>query len=212
MDQELMRKYCLIFNKLNTYNSKVVLSEDIVDRLMEYLSCVEEWNGTHNIVSNKISGRDLVENLFDSVIGGSFLSIKNTVYDVGSGGGFPSIPLAIIYPNSKFYLIESNRKKCSFLRYVKSKLKIENVAVENKRVENFSNINFITTKAAFSPANIGLLWKVLGQEGKLALWATKKNRESFVAALAEKGAKLRENWEYELLEGQERCVLVFSKS
>lgn len=183
-----------------------------INKLIEFLCDIKNWGRIHNIVSGNFSQEDLLENLFDSLVGGSFLFLKERVYDAGSGGGFPAIPLAILFPKTKFNLIESNRKKCSFLRREKNILKLDNITVENNRLESFSDLEFITTKAAFSPPNIGPLWQALAKEGKLALWATPKNRESFLKALSEKGAQLIESWEYALPEGQTRCILLFTKN
>ena len=208
-----MREYCLNINKIiNINNNNLELDHNIINKFKTYLGDIEDWRKVHNIVSGNFSQDDLLENLFDSVVGGSFLSIKERIYDAGSGGGFPAIPLAILFPKTKFYLVESSRKKCSFLRREKNILKLDNIVIENKRLESFSDLEFITTKAAFSPPNIGLLWEALAKHGKLALWATDKNRESFRAALGEKGAKLSESWEYYLPEGQRRCILLFTKT
>jgi 16S rRNA (guanine527-N7)-methyltransferase len=59
--------------------------------------------------------------------------------DFGSGGGLPGIPLAIINPDKKFVLIDSNGKKTRFLFQVKTELALSNVSVENCRIEHYQN-------------------------------------------------------------------------
>lgn len=212
MNDITLRKYCLDIAKKNA--TKDADNEEIMamaDKFVEYYYCICKWQNTHNIISDKLNRENLLENICDSVVGGSFLLLKNKVYDAGSGGGFPGVPLAILYPHANFNLIESNRKKCSFLLLVKNTLKLTNMTVNNQRIERLQELPFIVTKAAFSPPNIGLLWEALAQGGQLALWATKKNAESFVAALVEKGARLPERFDYQLQQGQQRCILLFTK-
>jgi len=213
VNEEIMRDYFLNLNKIIAGNSnKIDLNNNIINKLIKYVVCVEKWGRTHNIVSGKFSQEDILENIYDSVVGGIFLSVKEEVYDAGSGGGFPGVLLAVIFPKTKFYLIESNRKKCSFLRVVKNTLELDNIVIINDRLESFVDLSFITSKAAFSLLNVGLLWDALAQDGKLALWSTNKSGESFVSILSQKGAKLIKSFDYELPQGQKRCILLFTKN
>jgi 16S rRNA (guanine527-N7)-methyltransferase len=79
-----------------------------------------------------------------------------TLIDVGSGGGFPGVVIAIFYPQSHIYLIESIRKKCLFLTDAIKKSKIENITIINDRVENINNIkgDVITARAVGPIKNI----------------------------------------------------------
>ena len=82
-------------------------------QLKHFLELLLKWNSTHNLVS-KTQQKNLQDHIEDSLCVSGHLG--NSVVDVGSGGGFPGIPLAITNPNAKFYLVESNNKKASFLR------------------------------------------------------------------------------------------------
>ena len=57
------------------------------------------------------------------------------IMDIGSGGGFPGIPLAILMPDTRFVPVESNQKKCAFLKKVRRALSLENLNVCNTRME-----------------------------------------------------------------------------
>ena len=188
------------------------LSDEVIEKFSRYLNCVEHWEKTHNIVSNKFSREELLENLFDSAVGGASLLFENHIYDAGSGGGFPGIVLGILYPEIRFILIESNRKKCSFLRLVKNILILDNVSIENKRIEEFEELSYVISKAAFSPSNINVLWEALAEKGKLALWATPKSKQSFESVLEKKSGILLNEFEYSLPKGQQRSILLFTKS
>ena len=63
---------------------------------------------------------------------------KEIVLDVGSGGGFPGIPLAIIFPNTHFILIDSISKKTNMIKKFKAELSLKNIKVINDRIENLN--------------------------------------------------------------------------
>jgi 16S rRNA (guanine527-N7)-methyltransferase len=79
-----------------------------------------------------------------------------TLIDVGSGGGFPGVVIAIFYSSAEIYLIESIKKKCLFLIDAINKCNIKNVKVINDRVENIKNLkaDIITARAVDSLKNI----------------------------------------------------------
>lgn len=64
-----------------------------------------------------------------------FIENEDTVLDLGSGAGFPGIPLAIAFPNSYFYLVDRKENVCNFLKSVKENLNLENVFILNIRAE-----------------------------------------------------------------------------
>lgn len=187
------------------------LDDMFFSRISSYISLVEKWGRSHNIVSSNFTADELNESVYDSIVGGSFLSFPTPVYDAGSGGGFPGIVLALALAGTEFFLIESNRKKCSFLRLVKSQLGLQNIHIENKRIETFSNIPFITTKAAFSPPNSAILAGSLSSGGKLAIWATPKTKQDFLTELMPAGLQLVKEYPYEVPGGKKRLILLFEK-
>ena len=68
--------------------------------------------------------------------------------DVGTGGGFPGIPLAILYPKNKFYLIDSKLKKIKIIDEIINELNLNNIITINKRIEEeFEQVNFVVCRA-----------------------------------------------------------------
>ena len=100
--------------------------------LADYKAHLIAWNKTHNLISKK-QAHNIESHIADSLIIASSLNKK--IVDLGSGGGFPGIPLAITNPDKEFYLIESNTKKSSFLLSTTSRLGLENTCVINQRIE-----------------------------------------------------------------------------
>ena len=105
-----------------------------------YINQILKWNRTRNLVSRNLTKDDLAEHFLDCVVLQKFLK-KGSVIDLGSGSGFPGICLAIIDPERKVTLVDSNRKKTAFLTHAKNELELNAVIVRNERVENINRIN-----------------------------------------------------------------------
>ena len=126
------------------------LSQDQLEKFTRLVPIYKDWNSKVNLISR----RD-IENLFTNHILHS-LSIVNiiefesstSVLDVGTGGGFPGIPLAIFFPNVKFTLLDSIGKKIKVVESVSKDLSLSNVTAINDRVENhFDTYDFILSRA-----------------------------------------------------------------
>ncbi len=118
------------------------LSEEQLKKFEIYKELLKKWGSRINLTS-LLSDRDIeVKHFLDSLLGlrafeVAGIEVSNKLFaDVGSGAGFPGIPLAIVLGSSKFDLIESRHKRCVFLEQVKRELPARNVSVVCKRVED----------------------------------------------------------------------------
>lgn len=123
------------------------------EMLLKYASLLVEENNKYNLTA-LISDEEIVEkHFYDSLILDKFIKLnEGNVLDIGTGAGFPGIPLAIKYPNTNFYLLEASKKKCNFLDLVVKNLNLYNVKIINERCENlnkkyFNYFDFIVTRA-----------------------------------------------------------------
>ena len=120
-------------------NEGLLLSNEKIEKLENFATTLLEWNKIHNLTGAKNIG-DIYKNIIDSLYPMSFMDTPKKVLDVGSGAGFPAIPLAIIFDESEFVLCEPLRKRVSFLKYVS--IELENITVEASRVEDLNDYKF----------------------------------------------------------------------
>jgi 16S rRNA (guanine527-N7)-methyltransferase len=119
------------------YNVK--LSPLQLDLFRNFMGELWEWN-LHVNLTGLSSKHDIVVELFlDSLIPAPFIPANGRLLDVGTGAGFPGIPLKIYVPNLKITLLEANSKKVSFLRHIIRKLRLTDIDVIRGRIEQDGN-------------------------------------------------------------------------
>ena len=110
------------------------LSDDQIEKNLNYLRLLLETNQEYNLTSITDTKEATIKHLLDSLSIYELLQ-GEIIADIGSGGGTPGIPLAIVFPKKKFLLVESKQKKAAFLVRAVKQLKLKNVRVINKRAE-----------------------------------------------------------------------------
>lgn len=109
---------------------------------------------------DRIPSRHFLDSLMPALSG--VLPTGGTILDIGSGGGFPGIPLAIFLPDTDFVLVESSRKKCAFLRKIRRLLVLNNVTVEHTRAESLTEQGRLYD---------GAVSRAVTSIGQLAIWS-----------------------------------------
>ena len=161
--------------------SSLNLTEKQIIKADAYIDQILKWNKTRNLVSRKLTKNDLAEHFLDCAALQKLLK-TGSVIDLGSGPGFPGICLAIIDPKRKITLVDSNRKKTTFLTHVKNELELNSVIVRNERVEHINRINDenIVCRAFKEPEEIvrGLKDKIT-KKNKITLMVSRESPVSF---------------------------------
>ncbi|MBA2690258.1 MAG: 16S rRNA (guanine(527)-N(7))-methyltransferase RsmG, partial [Burkholderiales bacterium] len=104
-------------------------------KLIDYIGLLAKWNKVHNLTAIRRQEQMISHHLLDSLAILPALEGKHKLLDVGSGGGLPGIPLALVESRLKVTLLDSSHKKTAFLRQSKAELGLTNVEVACARVE-----------------------------------------------------------------------------
>lgn len=126
------------------------LSENQVLQFEKLGKLYPEWNAKINVISRKDIDELYVKHVLHSLGIAKVMEFqsKSTVLDVGTGGGFPGIPLAILFPDTRFYLIDVIAKKIKVVNEVATALGLQNVKAEQMRAENVKgDFDFIVSRA-----------------------------------------------------------------
>ena len=144
--------------------------EDVGPKLEIYLHLLSRWSRRVNLVSRQelsvVATKHLRQALTMVPVVASIP--RRRVMDLGSGAGFPAIPLKIALPDSYFILVESRRKRAHFLKEVVRSAGLDRIEVVNDRIENLSPVgaDLVTARAVASPDKLtGLVQRHLSPHG-----------------------------------------------
>jgi 16S rRNA (guanine527-N7)-methyltransferase len=151
MDQEIL----LLENKARQLN--IELSDKQLAQFDIYKNELLQWNAKTNLISENSSQDIITRHFLDSLTAMQFIQKPiASLIDVGCGAGFPGIPLKIALPSLEIYLLETNRKKVSFLKHIIRLLNLSNAVVLHDRVENIiktdswkEKFDILISRAAF---------------------------------------------------------------
>ena len=162
-------------------------------KLTDYVALLEKWQKSLNLVSKS------TEELWNRHIADSYQLVSHLsnashteVVDLGSGGGLPAIVLAIACPETRFTLVESDRKKAIFLSECIRQLGLSNARVMNERIEKINTKADIITARALAEVDLLLEFSYpFLTENAYCLFLKGKNWDMEIA-------KAKKNWQFEL--------------
>jgi len=112
------------------------ISDAQLDKLKQYVALLQRWNKTYNLTAIRKPDEMIPAHIFDSLVVAPYIQGKNCL-DVGSGAGLPGIPLAIMQPQRRFTMLDTNGKKTRFIQQAIIELGLDNANVVQTRVESW---------------------------------------------------------------------------
>lgn len=185
-----------------------------MDSFSLYLALLQKWNKTTNLTAITDPKEIQIKHFEDSLSLVPYLSKPCRLLDVGTGGGFPGIPIKIARPDIEVVLLDSSRKKIAFCQHVIRELKLEKIEAIQGRVENpdlllskFGLFDVVVTRATFSILDfLERAGEYLTLEGKVIMM---KGKEWEKESLPSEGWNLDKKIDYELKEGFGKRALLF---
>lgn len=127
----------IIIEEGKVYNLE--FNDKQIDNLYNYMIGIIDWNDKVNVTAIVDEKMFIVKHFIDSLTINGYIKGKERIIDIGTGGGFPGIPLKILNENSKFTLIDSVNKKLNVIRDITSRMEINNLEVIHARAEDLAN-------------------------------------------------------------------------
>lgn len=139
---------------------EIELTKKQIEKYYNYMNLLLEWNEKINLTAIIEPREIILKHFVDSLTIAKYIKDDEKLIDVGTGAGFPGIPLSIVKENTDIVLLDSLNKRINFLEEVKENLKLENITTIHGRAEEFGkNKNErekydIATSRAVAPLNI----------------------------------------------------------
>ena len=158
----------------------LTIRESHAEQFMRYLAHLIEWNKVINLTAIIDPKEIIIKHFVDSLVALVATSFpkNNMVLDVGSGGGFPGIPLKIVRSDLRLALVEPVQKKCSFLNSVIGLLKLHDVSAFDGTIEQYAKrpirhvIDTVVVRALKFEAIKKHISTLLTAKGKVVLYRT----------------------------------------
>src|SRR5690554_3198289 len=149
------------------------LTEDQINKFEQLELLYKDWNEQINVISRKDMDQFYERHVLHSLAIAQVIRFNpgTTVLDVGTGGGFPGIPLAIMFPETEFHLVDSIEKKIKVVQAVVDELDLKNVLCSHQRAEELKDkYDFIVSRAVTKmPAFIAWVRNKINKQHKNAL-------------------------------------------
>ena len=171
-------------SKLQRFLEQHGIPEKAYSMFETYEMILREKNKKFNLVSGSSIEKIWLTHFFDSVLIADFIDLSHSrLLDFGSGGGFPGMPLKIIFSSVDLFCVESIRKKVLFLKYLKQELGLTEITIITSRFEDLdksmrSSFDYITVRAVKMNDEYFLkAFSLLKPSGKLILYKSKVNND-----------------------------------
>lgn len=141
-------------NIINNYSKKIniLLNEEQIEKFYKYMNLLIEWNKKINLTAIIEPKEIILKHFIDSLTINKYIKDNSKIADVGTGAGFPGIPLKIIRPDIQLVLVDSLNKRINFLNEVIEQLNLKNIETIHIRIEEFGQNTKYREKFDYSTA------------------------------------------------------------
>lgn len=158
------------------------IDSDTADQFAVHAEALLTWSRKSNLTAIKDPLEVAVKHFIDSMAPARYITLETTLLDIGSGGGFPGIPLKILVPSLSVTLIDASRKKVSFLNHVIGTLGLDNINARHIRAEDLAKehctYDVIISRAFSSLATyVKLALPLLSEGGQIIAMKGKETSE-----------------------------------
>lgn len=215
-------KYDDFYNKLIDKMNKIdiKLSDNQVKNFFEYMNFLLEWNDKINLTSITNEDEIILKHFVDCATICKYINDGKLVIDIGTGAGFPGIPIKIINKDLKIVLVDSLNKRINFLNNVVKKLNLSNIELIHSRVEDLAqDINYrekydLIVSRAVAPLNVLSEYtlpfiKIGGKNICMKGNITQEEIENSKKAIDKLGGKVSDIVEFNLPDSDLRRSIVF---
>lgn len=205
----------------------LTVTDEKMGQFARYLELLQEWNQKINLTAITEQEEVYLKHFYDSLTAGLFVNFNDGVpslCDVGSGAGFPSIPLKIMYPNINLTIVDSLNKRIQFLKTVTEDLGLTGLSFYHDRAETFGqkkefreSFDYVTARAVARMSVLSELCLPLVKKGGtfIAMKASSTEQELMDGkkAIAVLGGQLRKDIAFDLPKdaGERHIVLIDKK-
>jgi 16S rRNA (guanine527-N7)-methyltransferase len=205
----------VLIEESSTFGIK--LAQDQISALASYYREFDRWNKKINLSAIQDTKEIAIKHFLDSLLYSQALDQRKnaSLLDVGSGAGFPGLPLKILAPELRLTLLEPNEKKTSFLRHVIGTLDLKNVSAVSKNLRDFSRapegrdrFSYIVTRAVGAEQILPFSSVLLEKQGRVILCLAK----ALDSDPGKHGFKVSREFVYELPHGFGHRVLTILQS
>lgn len=207
--------------ELSILNNDINLSDDVLKNFYDYMNGIISWNDKINVTAIVDPDEFIVKHFIDSITINEIVENKGKLLDIGTGAGFPGVPIKLLNDKLSVTLIDAVNKKLNVIRDVSKDMNIDNLEIIHSRAEDLARdknyreqYDYVTTRAVSNLSTIleymipflkvnGIAICMKGPNYKEEI---EESKNTFKVL----GIKLKEVKKY-VFEGQERNVLIIEK-
>ena len=170
----------------------VPLSDEEAAKLEQLLDELAKWNRKFNLTAIRQRDEMVTGHILDSLVAAPLIR-GTSVLDIGTGAGFPGLPLAVVRPEVSFSLLDSNNKKIQFVQHAAGMLGLDHVEAVKARAEGYAPGHRFDTVIARAVATVPKLLKIAGHHvGEGGVFVALKGRD-----YAKELEHIPEDWDFE---------------